>query len=281
MPTIAVNGTDLYYHEVGTGLPCLVLHGGLGYNHSYQHAGLDPLGDVLTLVYYDLRGHGRSGRPPLTTLTFDQFCADNEALRAHLGYEQVALLGQSFGSYIALEYALRYPERVSHLILLGASAHFRYWAEIQANIQRKAAGTPMEAEFLRRTEANADDKMRRMRAIAPLYFHRYDPEVAWRLFQRMTYSPEAGALTNPLLRTFDITDRLGDIHAPTLIIVGRDDFITPPSQAAVVQAGIPGAELVIMEQSGHFPYAEEPEAFEAAVRGWLARTAPPGTGAAG
>jgi pimeloyl-ACP methyl ester carboxylesterase len=64
MPVAYLNGTELFYVEVGEGTPCLVMHGGLGFDHTWLHPWLDPLGDVMHLVYYDHRGNGRSGRPP-------------------------------------------------------------------------------------------------------------------------------------------------------------------------------------------------------------------------
>lgn len=63
MPIAKINGADLFYLTRGEGLPCLVMHGGLGLDHTYLHPWLDPLGDTLQLVYYDHRGNGRSGRP--------------------------------------------------------------------------------------------------------------------------------------------------------------------------------------------------------------------------
>src|SRR4051794_2457055 len=76
MTHVQINGTDLFYRSVGTGWPCFILHGGLGLDHTYMHPWLDPLSDQLQLIYYDQRGNGRSGRSPLDTLTFEQFCAD-------------------------------------------------------------------------------------------------------------------------------------------------------------------------------------------------------------
>jgi proline iminopeptidase len=93
MPFASVNGTKLFYLSTGVGIPCLVMHGGLGVDHTYLHPCLDPLGDLLHLVYYDHRGNGRSGRPPIATLTLAQLAADADALRAYLGIEQVAVLG--------------------------------------------------------------------------------------------------------------------------------------------------------------------------------------------
>src|SRR5215831_21176063 len=103
MPTVHLNDTDIYYFEVGSGLPCLVMHGGLGMDHTHMHPWLDPLGDRLRLIYYDHRGNGKSGRPPIETLTHDQFSADADALRAHLGYEKIAVLGNSYGGFLAQE----------------------------------------------------------------------------------------------------------------------------------------------------------------------------------
>src|SRR5439155_19360205 len=101
--------------------------------------GLDPLGDLLRLVYYDHRGNGRSGRPPVETLTLAQLAADADALRAHLGLEKVAVLGHSYGGCVALQYALRYPRRLSHLFLVGTTAAWDYTDEIIAELQRLAA----------------------------------------------------------------------------------------------------------------------------------------------
>ena len=111
--------------EVGEGLPCLLMHGGLGFDHTCLHPWLDPLGDVMRLVYYDHRGNGRSGRPPSETIIFEQLCSDADALREHLGFEEVCVLGYSFGGFVALEYALRYPRAYQPPHPAGYRAHPR------------------------------------------------------------------------------------------------------------------------------------------------------------
>ncbi|MEW6542739.1 MAG: alpha/beta fold hydrolase [Nitrospirota bacterium] len=271
MPIAAVNGTDLFYLEVGAGLPCLVMHGGLGLDHTYLHPALDPLGDRLRLVYYDQRGNGRSGRPPLSTLTFEQFAADADALRAALELDRVAVLGHSYGGFIALEYALRYPRRVSRLVLLNTAPAWDFEEEIRANALRKGA-TP---EMLAAIEiGKLDDERAQRRAFqltAPLYYATFDLEAAQRLFRRTQFSIGAALRGEELQRQYDTVARLDRIRVPTLIATGRDDFITPPSQSERLHKGIRGSELVIFERSGHFPFVEEPEAFFSAVRGWLAR----------
>ena len=271
MPVAYLNGTELFYVEVGEGVPCLVMHGGLGFDHTYLHPWLDPLGDVMHLVYYDHRGNGRSGRPPSDTITFEQLCADADALREHLGFEKVAVVGHSFGGFIALEYALRYPERISHLILLDTAPTLDYADEIEANARRKGA-TQEQLEALDASAEDEAESWRLWKLIEPLYFRTFDADLAERVMGKTVISVEAADAGEAIIEDWDLTPRLGEISAPTLILVGRDDFVCPPSQAKIMHEGIPNSELVIFGRSGHVPYVEEPEAFFDAVRGWLRRS---------
>jgi len=271
MPVAHLNDTELFYVEVGEGLPCLVMHGGLGGDHSSLHPWLDPLGDVMRLVYYDHRGNGRSGRPRSESITFEQLCADADALREHLGFEEIAVLGYSFGGFVALEYALRYPERISHLILLDTAPTFDYEEEIEANARRKGA-TQEQLEALDASAEDEGESWRLWKVIEPLYFCTFDADLAERVMGKTVISVEAADAGDAIIEGWDLTPRLGEISAPTLILVGRDDFVCPPSQAKIMHEGIPNSQLAIFENSGHFTHVEEPEAFFDAVRGWLRRS---------
>jgi proline iminopeptidase len=271
MPVAHLNDTELFYVEVGEGLPCLVMHGGLGGDHSSLHPWLDPLGDVMRLVYYDHRGNGRSGRPRSESITFEQLCADADALREHLGFEEIAVLGYSFGGFVALEYALRYPERISHLILLDTAPTFDYEEEIEANARRKGA-TQEQLEALDASAEDEGESWRLWKVIEPLYFCTFDADLAQRVMGKTVISVEAADAGDAIIEGWDLTPRLGEISAPTLILVGRDDFVCPPSQAKIMHEGIPNSELAVFENSGHFTHVEEPEAFFDAVRGWLRRS---------
>ena len=270
MPVAHLNGTDLFYVEVGEGLPCLVMHGGLGFDHTCLQPWLDPLGDVMHLVYYDHRGNGRSGRPPSGTITFEQLCADADGLRDYLGFEEVAVLGYSFGGFVALEYALRYPEYLSHLILLESAPTSDYWEEVKANARRKGA-TPEQLDALEASANNEEEFWHLLKLTEPLYFHTYDADLAERVLGKTIVSVEALEASGAILEGWDLTPRLSEISVPTLILVGKDDFICPPSQAKIMHERIPNSELVIFEKSGHFAHVEEPEAFFEAVRGWVER----------
>jgi proline iminopeptidase len=271
MPFAQVNGTALFHLEVGDGMPCLVMHGGLGVDHSQFREGLDPLGDVLRLVYYDHRGNGRSGRPPFETLTLAQLAADADALRADLGLEKVAVLGHSYGGCVALQYALRYPRRVSHLLLVGTTAAWDYTDEIIAELQRRTAGAEVLTAFLDVAVEDAEFARGQKLVAASLGFHAFDRERAERLFSSTVWSAAACVRSRELMSDCNVVSRLGEIEAPTLILAGRHDFFCPPSQADRMHRGIRGSEMVVFERSGHYPFAEEPETFRDAVRDWLVR----------
>jgi proline iminopeptidase len=270
MSTAAINGTDLFYVTIGEGLPCLVMHGGLGFDHTYLHPWLDPLRDTLQLIYYDHRGNGRSGRPNKETMTHAQLAADADALASNLGYEKVAVIGHSYGGFIALEFALRYPHRVSHLILLDTAPIFNYTEEIMENARRQ--GATDEILDVLQEDWHTDREMRqRFPLIWPLYFKNFDAELGTRLLDNCIVSI-AGQTIEGEIEAYNVIPRLGEIHIPTLILVGRHDFICPPSQAQIMHECIDNSKLVIFENSGHLPYIEEADAFFKSIRDWIKRT---------
>jgi proline iminopeptidase len=271
MPLARLDGVELFHLEVGTGLPCLVMHGGLGVDHTQFREALDPLGDGIRLVYYDHRGNGRSSRPPMTTLTLEQLAADADALRDQLGLEKVAVLGHSYGGCLALQYALRYPHHLTHLLLVGTTAAWDYTDQIITELQRRAPAPEVLTAFLDVPLDDAEFARGQELVAATLGFHHFDPRLAESLFRSTRWSAAACRRSRELMADCDVASRLGEIDVPTLVLVGRHDFFCPPSQAARLQRGIRGAEMVVFEQSGHYPFAEEPEGFRHAVRKWLAR----------
>lgn len=272
MPIADLNGTHLYYREVGHGLPCLVMHGGLGFDHTHLRPWVDQLSDAMRLIYYDHRGNGRSGRPALDTLSYERFSADAEALRDHLGLGNICVMGFSAGGAIALHYALAYPRHLSHLILVGTHAAWDYGDELAANIARKEPTPEMRAAFDAEPPASDAEFARMVETIMPLYFHRPDPAASRRFLEDVIWSASAYARYAEILESYDVVARLGEITASTLVIVGQHDSITPPVEAERLQQGIPNSELVVFERSGHMPYVEETDAFASLVRDWLNRT---------
>jgi proline iminopeptidase len=247
------------------------MHGGLGVDHSQFREALDPLGEVLRLVYYDHRRNGRSGRPPIETLTLARLAADADALREHLGLEKVAVLGHSYGGCIALQYALRYPQRLSHLLLVGTTAAWDYTDEIVADLPRRTTSAAVVSGLVHVAADDAKFARDQRLVAATLGFRAFDPDRAACLFASTIWSPAACARSRELMADCDVTSRLADISAPTLVLAGCHDFFCPPSQAERLHRGIAGSELVMFEDSGHYPFVEEGEAFRLTVRRWLLR----------
>lgn len=280
---VTVNGARLRVDVQGEGPTIIAHHGapGLG-THATPKRAFAPLADAYRIVTFDARGSGESAAIP--PYTHAQWVADVDALRAHLGLERFVMKGGSYGGYVALEYTLAHPDRVSHLILRDTSASRRFETMARANALARAAEFPDITEalldMLFEGRVPDDATMRSAYAtIAPLYDADTDPKkaaerVASAVFRADTHNQAfAGNLPG-----YDLTGRLHEIQVPTLVVVGRHDWITPVAASEEIVAGIPNAELVIFEHSGHSPQLEENERFIAVVRDFLERHGLPGRG---
>jgi len=143
---------------------------------------------------------------------------------------------------IALEFALRHSHRLSHLILLDTAPVFDYSEEIMENALRMGATEDM-IEALREDWSTDEEMRRRFPVIWPLYFKSFDPDIARRLVENCVINASGGAREGEL-SAYNVVPRLGEIHIPTLILVGREDFICPPAQAQIMHDGIANSELV-------------------------------------
>lgn len=272
-----INGNSIFYTTSGQGYPMLLMHGGSGLDHSYFRPWLDPLGDTAELTYYDQLGNGRSSRPEsYAGIDLDTWADEADALRAALGHERIILLGHSYGGFIAQQYALRHGDHLAGLILSNTAPALDYPEVIAANAQKY--GTPEQAQIalggLSDPSAVASDEAWReiWTKILPMYFHHYDPQIAQAMDEATQYSVGAFARGFAVLGNFNTLNRLGEISAPTLLIGSRYDWITPSERGAErLHAAIPNSELVVFENSGHFPFIEEQDAFLTTVRNWLSR----------
>jgi proline iminopeptidase len=264
-----VNGVRLFYTRIGSGPPLLVMHGGLGLDHSYFRPWLDPLGADAELIYYDHRANGRS-RAVVESLTMEQLAADADALLGHLGIDRAAVLGHSYGGYTALQLALSFPDRVSHLVLCDTAAAGPDWDRAMERAARLGAS---EEVLEQAAQGFADEAGVRdwLELMTPAYFPHSDPGVGGRVFADVRIDLAADQRGTELLGSFDAGPRLDEIRAPTLVVAGRDDFLYPPEDQEKLRAGIPGAALVLIEGSGHLPFVETQELFLEALRAFLAQ----------
>lgn len=253
----------------------MTLHGGPGIgDHRGNLAAFGDLADTYTVIAYDQRGSGQSvAKPPFS---HEMWVADCEALRQHLGLGKVVLLGGSYGGFIALEYALRFPENVAAMILRDTAASYKYDAMATETALR--SGLPgLDAEAVRRFMdgyvIDNDDFKELWLATQPLYKVHYDPVAARQEADRILFHYETHNWTFQNFMQFDIVDRLGQINVPTLVTVGRHDWITPVAASEEIHRHLPHSELVIFENSGHSPQIEEKDKYLATVRDFIARRA--------
>lgn len=265
-----VNGTTIFHTEVGTGPALLMLHGGPGFDHTCFRPHFDRLGDRCGVVYVDHRGNGRSGRPPIETFTIEQAADDAVAVLDLLGIDEVVVCGHSYGGFIAQELALRHPHRLAGLVLVDTTPGQLGDADDPDADQ----GPPPPPEFLAAmsTFPASDDEFAAMApSMLPFYLHRLTWDDVAPVLADTIFSAEALVRGMQVLSDWSSVDRLDQIDAPCLLLAGRHDIPTSWQQSARIARRIPHAELVIFEESGHFPWLEEPDRFFEVLGGWLAR----------
>lgn len=218
------------------------------------------------LVFYDQRGSGRSS-PAAAGETIDRCVADLDAVRGALGAGEIDIVGHSFGAYLAMAYAARHLERLRSLILVSAMA-----SAPGETVQLLDAVFPDRIEEWRRTRAALPA---RFPASAISLFHtfefvdasahaRYAREV-----QEHVYNIELNNVLRADMETLHFSAALRGFRKPALVVHGRFDALLAPSIGWKIYKMMPAARMAFLERSGHMPFIEEPDAFAAAVLGFL------------
>jgi pimeloyl-ACP methyl ester carboxylesterase len=274
------DGRKVTYRKMGTG-PVLVCHpGGPGFSSSY-FGDLAGLWERFTLVMVNPRGTDGSDRPKdSSAYQIDDYVADVDELRGHLGQERLLLLGHSHGGAVAQAYAAAHPGRVRRLVL--ASSLARFGAEQEAAMRagmEKRSGQPWYPDAAAALQEEQDATFIDDQQLAdlffrefPLYFARYGAVEAGYADTLRSETINADALrlfNEKIFNTFDLRPVLPNITAPTLVITGDDDFICGPVCAAEISAAIPGARKVIVGDSGHMVFVEQAQAFHDEVADFL------------
>ena len=268
------------YRRSGSG-PTLVCHpGGPGFSSRY-FGDLAGLGETFTLALLNPRGSEGSDRPAdARAYATEDYVADLDEFRAHLGLDRMLLLGHSHGGLVAQAYAARHADRVERVVL--ASTVARFHAEQEAAMQAAIAAKSDEPWFedslaaLEAEQAGHWDTDEELAEIVlrefPFYFAAYgERERAYlRLLEGEIPCGAALKLFNEeVFTTFDLRPELPKITSPTLVISGEDDFICGPVGAREIAEGIAGAELELLADCGHFVFVEQPGRFAAAVASFL------------
>jgi proline iminopeptidase len=286
---IVLNGVEHWVRIAGAGVgttPLVIVHGGPGGNvYTYERTIGPQLERFTTVVYYDQRGSGRSAAPlKPSDYTMPTIVADLDSLRVALGAERINLLGFSFGGLIAMEYAVRHPERVDRLILQSApDGDYRRLAAIQTwgfealatgkrrdqirALAAQSVGSPLQS-------MNAVWALADREAVDRFLFHNAKAaELNRRLWEQSGLSNTgrmaAVVFADENARATPLVDELYRITARTLVLVGRHDRNVGLDMERDLADRIPNASFLILENSAHFPEIEEPHAYAAAVRAFL------------
>jgi proline-specific peptidase len=276
-----------WYRIVGEGkslgkLPLLCLHGGPGAAWDY----FEPLEAIVktgrSIVFYDQLGGGNSDVPQdLSICSVALYLEEVETVRQALGLDRVHILGHSWGGMLAMEYALTQPGGLLSLILADTGASMPQWmaecrrlvAELPQDIQRiilkhEAEGTTDSPEYGEACRVFSQRHLGRRIDPRPECLARMAGKPGDDVYQFM-WGPSEWYLTGTL-KDWDITNRLGEIRVPSLVIGGRHDEATPMI-TQTLHHGILGSEWVIFENSGHFPHIEETERYLQVLDQFLCR----------
>ena len=262
MPDLTANGVRLYYERSGEGDPLLLISG-LGGGAGMWQAMLPRFAKDFHCILYDHRGTGRSDAPP-GPYTMDQMADDAAALLTEIGLAPADCVGLSMGGCVLQALAYRHPEVVRKAVLLST---FGWYTEIQH------AWLDVGLTLRR---AGADPMVVTVAGMPWTYTGRvmslHEKAYAWAsLAQGNPYptSLEGYEAHAHATRNFDSRGYLGEIQAPTLVLVGAEDILTPVHQAAELAARIPSARLMVLPRGSHAMIAEYQDDVVRAIRDFL------------
>ena len=276
---IEINGADLNVEVYGPeNGPVLIAHhggGGIG-SLAEPRATFGPLADLFRVIVFDARGCGQSADAP--PYSHAQWAADVDELRAWAGADQVVIAGGSYGGFIAMEYAIAYPDRVRAMILRDTAPDWSNLAIARENARTQTRVAVNWENFDRYWSGNIRDDADLKACWAeliPLYDFDHDPVASAASVEAGYYRHEAhNWCFQQNAEGFDLKPALPSVTCPTLVTVGRADWVTPVSSAETIAALLPSSELVVFEKSGHSPQVEEAVLFQQTMRDFLARALP-------
>jgi pimeloyl-ACP methyl ester carboxylesterase len=263
MPSVAVDGVELHFRDLGEGPPIVALHPGPGTDGAIFLPWLEPLAQAHRLLLLDLPGNGRSADAADRSLSGHARAARGFA--DALGLDDYTLLGHSFGSHVAMTQAVEHPGRAARLVVSCGAATESVFDGLHHAIAAFAADRPeVAAAFEAEGAASSEDELRAAWK-GQMPFFCADPdgpacEALTGRLDRVRFRVDA-AHAMEALGELELLEALPAIAVPALVIAGADDRITPPRASEAIAAAIPDAELVVIERAGHFPYAEQPEAY--------------------
>ena len=248
-------GAQLYYEGTGQGDPLILIHG-FGMDHRLWEPQVAAFSDRWRVICYDLRGFGRSSEPEEGVPY--AHAEDLASLMVQLGLEQAHLCGLSLGGEVAVDFALRYPGAVLSLTLVDSTLDGFEWSERQR---------ALDGDVWRAGREQGVEAARGLWKAHPLFVPLMQHPDAWGRFEQMVedYPGWHWQHRNPAAWVEPpAIDRLGEIGAPTLVILGDRDFQDFEDVSDLLAACIPGAHKAVLEGAGHLSNLELPDEFNRA-----------------
>ena len=274
---VDIGDTRLSVVERGDGYPVIVLHGGPGLDHHLFGDYLNPLADICRLILVDQRAQGRSDPCPESTWTLPQMARDVMLLAQAMGLGKYAVLGHSYGAFVALQNAVDQPGAADRTIVSSGLPSARYLADVDKNLAafepvslRQQVSDSWAREARAETREDVDALLHDQ-----LPFHFAEPLDA-RIAEYERRS--AGGISSPAVLAhfakadyggIEVEDRLRYVSQPVLVLAGQHDRTCSLEGARAMAAGLPHAELVVFEHSGHMTFVEENDLYLRTVRRFL------------
>ena len=250
---VIANGVRLQYSESGSGFPVVCMHGN-GLNRDMWRHLIPELNQRYRAIAYDQRAMGKSETPGRRGLTFlnDVHAKDYQGFLDALDIDQAAIVAQAFGGFAALRTAIDRPERVKAMVLVNITAKMggrtmttlpEWPGTVEEHGMEPLLDEAMDRWFVQRV-------------------HREHPEVVQFYRKMLGANPPMGYAANTRgIMQYDISDELGKIRCPTLIITGNEDWSTPARDQEILAQGIPGARLAVVPDASHTVPEENAEEF--------------------
>lgn len=265
----SVNGTEIYYKRMGTGEPVIIVHGGPVLEHGYLTPYFKPLSDNFELIYFDQRLSGRSSADVDTSdVRLDTFVEDIEGLRRAFNLKTIHLIGHSWGAFLAMNYAIKYPTNLRSLVLLNSMpASSELWEkEEQIIAQEISAEDSLQRQAILNSPLFRNNQPEAIEQLLILFFKNQfrDSSLADSLKFDIPddYTTRGERFGNIMkdITEYDLHPELSKLKVPALLVYGSIEPAASMSGPRL-QKTLPHSDLVIIEESGHFPFVERPEIF--------------------
>jgi proline iminopeptidase len=272
---VPVEGAELHYVIEGKGTPWI----GLGHSESQRRILSQELRNHFRLVFMDLRHDARSNCSlEISKITLDTYLDDIDKVRKALGLDKAVVFGHSIHSYIALEYARKYPKNASHVVMTG-NTPYRVPAGVIDEFWESDASAERKMILKQNWEKISEDELSRMTpiervvqtymAMTPKLFYNPTHDLSWIYEVVETNQDLAVHLFNVIFKDYDIAKRPGRVETPVFLAIGRYDYLCPYFLWDDGKDVLPDFSYNLFEKSGHFPMVEEQEMFDKTLVEWI------------